>query len=495
MGATVRQRNGKWWVYLYHQGKEVARCIGDDKALAEEVAEKLEASLVQRKHGKVLPEPSDHLDRWFAEHAAQRLGLGDGRAAAPERERRPFASYWNQWLATYVREHCKPSTAAGYELAGRLYLKPYFGDRDLTEIRREDVRRLAYELLAGKVPLLPEPAEDDAAERRRRPRAGVKSRPYVKGTLAPLCALFNQAIEDDHYAGANPALRILRRTRTEDSARRDKATALTGEDLARLLTAAAHFPDWSPFVLLLALTGLRLGEAVALQWGDLDLETRRADIRRNIVDGKVTTPKSGKSRRVDLSARLAAALRAHQARRAATALEAGTGELVPWLFAGASGKPIDPDNFRKRVWPKILTKAKLPTMRIHDLRHTFASLLIQQGESLAYVQAQLGHHSISVTVDTYGHLVPGGNRAAVDRLDALLEGRRPDQDRTERTARPAARRAGRLSRRTSKWSRWELNPRPLECDSSALPTELRPRKSFAGPNAFAAGPQASGGGD
>ena len=59
-----------------------------------------------------------------------------------------------------------------------------------------------------------------------------------------------------------------------------------------------------------------------------------------------------------------------------------------------------------------------PRIRLHDLRHTYASLLIQQGESLAYVQQQLGHSSIQVTVDVYGHLIPGANRAAVDRLDA-----------------------------------------------------------------------------
>ncbi len=70
------------------------------------------------------------------------------------------------------------------------------------------------------------------------------------------------------------------------------------------------------------------------------------------------------------------------------------------------------------MFQPALTKAKLHEVRVHDLRHTYASLLIQQGESLAYVKEQLGHSSIQVTVDVYGHLVPGSNRAAVDRLDA-----------------------------------------------------------------------------
>lgn len=66
-----------------------------------------------------------------------------------------------------------------------------------------------------------------------------------------------------------------------------------------------------------------------------------------------------------------------------------------------------------------MAKAGLRYIRVHDLRHTFASLLIQNGESLAYVKEQMGHHSITITVDTYGHLVPGGNKAAVDQLDGL----------------------------------------------------------------------------
>jgi len=66
---------------------------------------------------------------------------------------------------------------------------------------------------------------------------------------------------------------------------------------------------------------------------------------------------------------------------------------------------------------KLLTKAKIRRVRFHDLRHTFASQLIQNGESLMYVKEQLGHGSIQITADTYGHLIPGANRQAVNRLD------------------------------------------------------------------------------
>ena len=86
------------------------------------------------------------------------------------------------------------------------------------------------------------------------------------------------------------------------------------------------------------------------------------------------------------------------------------------------GQVIDKGNLRGRVFYKVLIKAGLRRIRIHDLRHTFASMLIQNGESLAYVRDQLGHHSIQITVDTYGHLVPGANRQAVDRLDDNFSG-------------------------------------------------------------------------
>jgi len=88
-----------------------------------------------------------------------------------------------------------------------------------------------------------------------------------------------------------------------------------------------------------------------------------------------------------------------------------------WVFISETGTPLIEGHWRARVFGKALEKAGLRRIRIHDLRHGYASMLIQAGESLAYIRDQLGHHSIKVTVDIYGHLAPEGNKAAVDRLD------------------------------------------------------------------------------
>jgi len=103
--------------------------------------------------------------------------------------------------------------------------------------------------------------------------------------------------------------------------------------------------------------------------------------------------------------------------RKAEKLSKGWDEMPEWVFINEEGGILDKDNLRKRVFYKCLEKAGVRRVRFHDLRHTYASLLLQQGESPQYVQSQLGHSSIQVTVDIYGHLIPGANRQAVNRLD------------------------------------------------------------------------------
>jgi integrase len=366
MAVKVKQHKGKWWVFIDHKGKRKAKCVGSKQA-AEMAAKKIEAKLT----------------------------LGDF-SLLDDKPQRPFDVYFRNWLDTYVKAHCKVRTYELYADVFRLHLRPHFIQKDIANITREDVKQIAYRLLTQG-----------------------KSRGTVKSVLTPLSAMFTQAVEDQHVT-FNPAVRILKRSRSEEGEQQQKISFLTREEVAVLLnTCSEHFPVHSPLILLLVRTGMRIGEALALQWGDLDFQGRFAEVRRTLRKGRLSTPKSNKSRRVDLSQQLTETLKSLLVERKKETLKRGWGEVPPWVFINQAPVPIQHSHLLGRVWPKLLGKAGLRRIRIHDLRHTYASLLIQNGESLAYVKEQLGHHSIQMTVDTYGHLVPGGNKAAVDRLDTL----------------------------------------------------------------------------
>jgi len=144
-------------------------------------------------------------------------------------------------------------------------------------------------------------------------------------------------------------------------------------------------------------------------------------VRRSIVRGRVNNTKTNRIRRVDLSDSLLLTLEALRRARQEEWLAKGKNEIPEWVFCNEQGRWLDFSHVKKRHLQKSLAKANLRQIRFHDLRHTFASLLIQNGESLAYVKEQLGHSSIKMTVDVYGHLVPGANRQAVNRLPALRQ--------------------------------------------------------------------------
>jgi integrase len=236
-----------------------------------------------------------------------------------------------------------------------------------------------------------------------------------------------QAVDDGLLIG-NPVSRPGKYLRTADEPKHE-SDPLTREEAAHLLAVAErHFPEWHPWLLCALRTGMRIGELLALEWGDIDWRGPAPSIlvQRAVVRGRVTTPKNHQRRKIDLSRRLRAALYLHRRRQRAKALK--DGRPRPALvfpsdrahFGSRDDRPegvhLDVSNVRK-VFLRMLDKAELRHRRIHDLRHTFASLLIQQGEPLAYVQKQMGHSSIMITVDVYGKWEPGGNREAVDRLD------------------------------------------------------------------------------
>jgi integrase len=121
-----------------------------------------------------------------------------------------------------------------------------------------------------------------------------------------------------------------------------------------------------------------------------------------------------------------------QLQRKAETLRKGWGTVPEWVFISESGKPLILNHWRKGVFDRALGKAKLRKIRILDLRHSYASMLIQAGESLAYIRDQIGHHSIKVTVDIYAHLAPEANKKAVVRLDDTATGRNPDAPKKEK---------------------------------------------------------------
>ncbi len=134
-----------------------------------------------------------------------------------------------------------------------------------------------------------------------------------------------------------------------------------------------------------------------------------------------TTTKSKKSRRVDLSREVQETLLEMREKRLQEAYREGKSDISNQLvFKSPEGTILDPDNLYHRIFLPVLAAAGIRRIRLHDLRHTFGSLLLQNGASIVYVKEQMGHSSIQVTVDTYGHLIPGANVNFVDRLDAVL---------------------------------------------------------------------------
>lgn len=230
-----------------------------------------------------------------------------------------------------------------------------------------------------------------------------------------ISGVLNHAV-DDEMIPFNPAQKIGKIFKHQKMGNR--MNPFTNEELKLLLDVfKEHFPEHYPLALTLSRTGMRFGEAVALKWNDIDFERRFIFIERGIVRGVIETPKNGKPRKVDMSLQLSNVLSGLKTERKIQTLKNGWKNVPEWVFISQVGTYLSKSNWRRRIFYKALEKAGLRKRRIHDVRHSYASLLIQSGESLAYIRDQLGHHSIKVTVDIYGHLAPEGNKAAVDSLD------------------------------------------------------------------------------
>jgi integrase len=201
--------------------------------------------------------------------------------------------------------------------------------------------------------------------------------------------------------------------------------ALRPDDAKALLTAAQGEP-LEAFWTMAVTTGLRLGELQALKWGDLDLGRRRVQVRRTLaVDGKpifsATSTKKNHNRTVWLARAAVDALEAHRERQEHQRADAQDAWIENGLvFTTGTGNPLDGRNLRGRQFPKLLATAGLPAMRIHDLRHSAASMLLAEGVPVKVVSEMLGHADVSTTLRIYAHVLEGAQAQAADYMDRLF---------------------------------------------------------------------------
>ena len=185
------------------------------------------------------------------------------------------------------------------------------------------------------------------------------------------------------------------------------------EDQVRILLDTAEGDRLEALYVLAVTTGMRQGELLGLQWKDIDLEAGMLRVRRTVFAGTVSPPKTDKSRRsIKLTRKAVAALRYHRERYPE--------RISEWVFHTGKGTPVSCYNLHNRSWKPLLAKAGLPHTRFHDLRHTAATLLLTKGVHPKIVQEMLGHSSISITLDTYSHVLPDIQEKAVSVMEDVF---------------------------------------------------------------------------
>ncbi|MCA1846979.1 MAG: site-specific integrase, partial [Actinobacteria bacterium] len=178
---------------------------------------------------------------------------------------------------------------------------------------------------------------------------------------------------------------------------------------------------------LAAMTGMRRGEVLGLRWHDLDLDAGRLAIRHTLVsvayEIRDSTPKTHQARVVDLDPNTVEHLRAHRSRQATEPGVWGPGyQEGELLFRKEDGSPVHPDSFTQSFDAEV-RRSGLPRIRLHDLRHTHATIALQAGIPVKVISERLGHETPAFTLKQYAHVIPGMQAEAAALIAALVTGR------------------------------------------------------------------------
>ena len=281
------------------------------------------------------------------------------------------------------------------------YVRPILGLRQLATIKPLDLQKLYSAML----------------EQGLTPRT-------VRYTHTILSSALKQAIRWQ-MLNTNPADSV-----SVPQQQRKEMAALTPEEAQRFLNVAQS-SRWSTLFQLALVTGMRPEEYFGLRWGAIDWQNARVQVDKVLVreskggDWRLDRPKTSKSRRIiPIPEPLLASLKALKVEQAKQRLRLGADwHDHSFVFTAENGEPIHHSNFRIRHFKPLVKKAGLPEdLRLYDLRHTCATLLLVAGENPKVVSERLGHANITLTLDTYSHVQPTLQQQSTSKLESLLFG-------------------------------------------------------------------------
>ncbi len=314
-----------------------------------------------------------------------------------------LAEYLVCWLEDYVKNQNKPSTHSSYEYLLKSHVIPELGNIPLARLQPAQLQQLYSQKLTSG----------------RKDGKGGLSPTTVKRMHVVLNHALKTAVKWRKIP-LNPADAV-----TPPRETREEMKWWTTEQASKFLDNVDNLTYRALYTLAL-LTGLRRGELLGLRWEDLNLEERYLTVNQSIVrlhNGEmlVQTPKTKQSvRAVPLTELAVSTLKDHRRLQTEHRLALGSGyQNNDLVFASETGTPIHPGNLL-RNFKKAIEKANVPAIRFHDLRHSFSSWLIEEGQELVVISRMLGHSSISVTADIYSHITTRTMKEAVDPLDAKL---------------------------------------------------------------------------
>jgi integrase len=312
-------------------------------------------------------------------------------------ERQTVGQFFARWLEDSAKLSTRPRTFERYQQLTNLHILPALGSLRLEKLTPAHLQRLLNDKLASGL--------------------SPKTVRHIRGVAnTALGRAAKWGLVARNVAALTDAPRLVR----------SEMRAFSAIEASRFMEAVKAERLEALYLLSITL-GLRRGEVLALKWDAIDFENRTVHIRTSLqrVNGSLQlseTKTAGSRRQLPMLDFVARALRAHHARQSQERLIAGYG----WADAGFAfttriGTPVDPANLLDD-FKRILKKADLPDIRFHDLRHSAASLLLALNVHPRIVMELLGHSQISLTMNTYSHVVPDVLREAVDKLGVALGG-------------------------------------------------------------------------